>query len=67
MESVEVFKNGKKVTEDKYFGYTGGTTVDNIYAFDIDDYETGAAFTIRARVKGDWGNYSQGSVFIKLD
>lgn len=65
IESVEVFKNGEKIAEDNHFGYCGGTAVDNIYAVDIDAYETGAAFTIKARVRGDMGNDSHGSVFIR--
>ncbi|WP_430811856.1 MULTISPECIES: beta-N-acetylhexosaminidase [unclassified Carboxylicivirga] len=65
IESVEVFKNGQKIAEDLHTGFTGGTAHNNVYKFTIDEYETGAAFTIKARVRGDLGNDSNGAVFIK--
>lgn len=65
IESVEVFKNGNKIAEDVHTGFTGGTAQKNVYKFIIDGYETGAAFTIKARVRGDLGNESNGAVFIK--
>ncbi|MBI9064757.1 MAG: family 20 glycosylhydrolase [Marinilabiliaceae bacterium] len=65
IESVEVFKNGKKITEDVHLGFTSGKSEDNSYLLEIDEYETGAAFTIKAKVRGDKGNDSNGAVFIK--
>lgn len=65
IESVEVFKNGQKITADVHAGFTGGETKNNVYSFDINEYETGAAFTVKARVRGDLGNDSNGAVFIK--
>ncbi|SMO81352.1 hexosaminidase [Saccharicrinis carchari] len=65
IESVEVFKNGNKIAEDVHSGFTGSASQNNVYKFDIDEYETGAAFTIKARVRGDLGNDSHGAVFIK--
>jgi len=66
IESVEIFKNGKKIAEDVHSGYTGGKSKNNSYSFEIDDYETGAAFTIKAKVRGDQGNDSNGAVFIRM-
>jgi len=65
IEIIEVFKNGNKVAEDDHPAFTGGQSKNNIYSFTIDDYETGAAFTIEAQVRGDIGNDSNGAVFIK--
>lgn len=65
IESVEVYKNGKKITEDIHTGFTGGASQKNIYKFSIQDYETGAAFVIKAKVRGDLGNDSYGVVFLK--
>ena len=65
IENVEVFKNGNKITEDKHPAFTGGESKNNIYSFEINDYETGAAFTIKAEVRGDSDNNSNGAVFIK--
>ncbi len=65
IEKIEVFKNGMKITEDEHPAFTGGKAKNNIYSFEIDDYETGAAFIIKAKVRGDLGNNSNGAVFIK--
>ena len=65
IESIEVFKNRKKIREIIHPAFAGATSKDNMYSFDIDEYETGAAFTIKARVRGDSGNDSYGAVFLK--
>ena len=65
IEKIEVFKNGEKTAEDEHPAFTGGKAKNNIYSFNIDNYETGAAFTIKAKVRGDLGNDSNGAVFIK--
>lgn len=65
IQSVEVYKNGHKIAEDSHDGFTGGVARNNIYKFNINEYETGAAFTIKAKVRGDLGNDSNGVVFIK--
>ncbi|TKG93815.1 hypothetical protein EYV94_16355 [Puteibacter caeruleilacunae] len=62
---VEIFKNGKKITEDIHEGHTGGSSSNNTYRFKVDAYETGAAFTVKAKVRGDLGKDSYGVVFIK--
>lgn len=64
ISGIEIFKNGKKVAEDIHFGYTGNSKKDNVYKFNIESYETGAAFTIKARIRGDQGNDSHGAIFI---
>ena len=65
IEKIEVFKNGNKIAEDNHPAFTGGKSKNNIYSFGIDDYETGAAFTVKASVRGDIGNDSNGAVFIE--
>ncbi len=62
IEKVEVFKNGNKITEDSHPAFTGEKSKNNIYTFEINDYETGAAFTVKASVYGK----SDGVVFIKM-
>lgn len=66
IEKVEIFKNGNKIAEDEHPAFTGGKSKNNIYSFVINDYETGAAFTIKAQVRGGGGNDTNGGVFIKL-
>lgn len=65
IQSVEVYKNGHKVAEDIHDGYTGSSVKNNIFKFTIDEYETGAAFKIKAKVRGDLGNDSNGVIFLK--
>ena len=54
-----------KITEDEHPAFTGEQAKNNIYSFEINDYETGAAFIIKAKARGDLGNDSNGAVFIK--
>jgi hexosaminidase len=65
IRSLEVYKNGVKVTEDIHEGRTGSSNVANLYKFKIDNYETGAVFTLKASIRGDINNDSNGAVFIK--
>ena len=65
IKSVEVFKNNTKITEDIHPAFTKTNSKNNIYSFEIDNYETGAAFTIKANIRGNFGNDSKGAVFLK--
>ncbi|WP_215224597.1 hypothetical protein [Echinicola shivajiensis] len=65
IERVDVFKNGQKLVSDVHKGFTGASSSGNTYEVGIEDYETGAAFTVKANVKGDGGRESYGAVFIK--
>jgi len=65
IKGIEVYKNGVKITDDQHEGATGSAQNNNIYKFSIKDYETGASFTIKAMVRGDISNDSNGAVFIK--
>ena len=65
IQSIEVFKNGKKITENIRNGLTGSVTKNNSYKFHVDCYETGAAFTVKAKVKGSNGSDSKGLIFMK--
>ncbi len=66
IEVVEVLKNGNKIAEDEHPAFTGKNSKNNVYTFKIGDYETGAAFTIKAKVRGSNGNDSYGAVFIRM-
>ena len=65
IEKVSVIVNGKVVAEDKHHGTTGGQHKDNTYSLKIDNFETGANYTIEANVMGDTGNDSNGVVLLK--
>jgi hexosaminidase len=62
IQSIEVYKNGKKIGEDAHEGFAGATPKDNVYKFNINDYETGAAYLIKAKVSG---KASTGAAFLK--
>lgn len=67
IQGIEVFKNGVKIGEDIHEGYAGKVAKDNTYRFKINDYETGAAFTVKAKVRGEISNDSSGAVFLKKE
>ena len=62
---ISVYKNGTKITEDIHKGSTGKRSNKNTYVFSINEYETGASFTIKARVKKDKKATSEGAIFMK--
>jgi hexosaminidase len=65
IKSIEVFKNNIKIAEDNHPAFTKTNSRNNIYSFEIDNYETGAAYTIKANIRGNFGNDSKGVVFLK--
>lgn len=65
IQKVDVILHGKVVASDHHYGTTGSKNQDNTYSVKIQDYETGASYTLRAHIRGDTGNDSKGLVFIK--
>ncbi|MCK5368530.1 MAG: family 20 glycosylhydrolase, partial [Cyclobacteriaceae bacterium] len=66
IEGITVYKNGHIFTDDMHAGKTGKLAESNTYSFKVDNYETGAAFKIKANILGVGGNDSNGVIFIKL-
>ena len=66
VQGITVYKNGSIIADDMHKASIGEKTEDNVYVFEIDDYETGAAYQIRANIKGIEGVDSNGVIFIKL-
>jgi len=67
IDGIEVVINDQKtVAGDDHHGITGRQNRKNSYIVKIESYETGASFKIKARVYGDTGNDSNGTVFIRL-
>ena len=64
IESVGLYKNGKLIDEDKHTGIAGAKSEDNLYRFDVSQYETGAGFTLKAKVRASSEDI-YGVVFIK--
>jgi hexosaminidase len=68
IDGIEVVKNGTQVVaKDIHHGVTGARSNKNSYTFKIDNYETGASFKIKARVYGDTGNDTRGTVLIRRE
>ncbi|MCM4169382.1 hypothetical protein KCTC52924_00415 [Arenibacter antarcticus] len=65
IEGISIYKNRQLIAEDKHLGSTGIYSIENTYRFKIDEYETGAEFKIKAMVRGDIGNNSNGVILIK--
>lgn len=66
IHGITVNKNGRIIADDMHSGRSGKRNENNTYTFTINDYETGAAFKIKANVKGVGGNDSNGVIFIRL-
>ncbi len=66
IDGIEVVKNDAQiVARDIHHGITGASHKNNTYTVEIDDYETGASFKVKAPVYGDTGNDSNGVVLIR--
>jgi hypothetical protein len=64
IESVELYKNGKLIATDKHNGIAGKENKDNIYIFDVSQYETGTGFALKVKLKASI-NGVYGVIFIK--
>jgi len=62
--AVAVFKNGKKITENK-LSHVISKGNNGVVKFDIVGYETGAAFKIKVKVKSGSDVKTYGAIFIK--
>jgi len=63
ISSFEVFKNGKKIASNVDAKTVVRISTSNNYQFNIEDYETGAAFEIRIDLKSNGKTY--GAIFIE--
>lgn len=65
VESVEILKNGEKMLMiDKVEGPTEESDA-NVYSFLVDNYETGAVYTAKVKIKGKSSKDSYGAILIK--
>lgn len=62
---VELLRDGEVVAIDGHNGVTGGTTKDNLYRLALATFKPGQ-YLLRARVRADGGNDSNGDVFVEL-
>lgn len=62
---VELLRDGNVVATDEHNGVTGGTTKDNVYRLPLANFTPGK-YLLRARVRSDGGNDSNGDIFIAI-
>jgi hexosaminidase len=66
IDGIEVVRNGSDpVGKDIHHGFTGGSQQANAYTIKVDNYQTGASFTVKAMIYGDTGDDSNGVVLIR--
>ncbi len=66
IDGITVVRNDSDpVGEDIHHGFTGGSAKDNSYTIDVQNYQTGASFKIKAMIYGDTGTDSNGVVLIR--
>ncbi len=61
---VELRENGQVVARDEHAGTTGLANRDNIYLLKVPALTAGAKYTLRAHVRADGGNDSNGEIII---
>lgn len=66
IDGIEVVRNGSDpVGQDRHHGFTGSSQQANAYTIKVANYQTGAAFTLKAMIYGDTGDDSNGVVLIR--
>lgn len=66
IDGIKVLRNNTDpVGEDIHHGYTGGSAENNTYEIEVNNYQTGAAFQVKAMIYGDTGDDSNGVVLIR--
>jgi hexosaminidase len=62
---IELLQNGQVVAREEHEGTTGGRNEGNIYRLTLPSTVPYAKYTLRARVRADGGNDSNGDIFIE--
>jgi hexosaminidase len=66
IEKILVFKNNSFFTDDINMQILSDENNVVTYQFEVDNYETGAEYTVKAIVKTRNGNDSNGVIFLKM-
>jgi hexosaminidase len=64
INKAELLQNGAVIATDQHDGTTGGRTEGNIYRFALPNYVAGAKYSLRANVRSDGGNDSNGEIYV---
>ena len=62
---VALEQDGVEVARDTHYGRTGGRTENNVYKLQLPNHQPGAVYTLVAQVRGDGGNDSPGSLYVR--
>ncbi len=65
ISKVELLRDGQIVATDEHTGVTGGATKDNVYRLPLANFAPGK-YVLRARVRSDGGDDSNGDLFIAV-
>ena len=65
ISKVELLRDGAVVAMDEHIGVTGGATKDNVYRLPLANSAPGQ-YLLRARVRADGGNDSNGDIFVAV-
>ena len=61
---AELLENGRVVSRDEHEGRTGGRNRDNLYRLVLPTYNKNAKYTLRASIRSDGGNDSNGEILL---
>lgn len=61
---VELLADGKLLQRVEHLGRTGGESKDNVYKMRLAGFKPGVKFTLRASVRSDGGDKSNGDIYI---
>lgn len=64
IDGIEVLVDGAVVATDKHYGRTGSADVDNVWRVEIPAVKAGSKVTLRAKVRADGGDDSNGEITI---
>ncbi len=65
IECVELEEDGVTVARDEHFGTTGASHKDNVYRLNVPKEKEGARYMLRAQVRSDGGNDSNGRITLR--
>jgi len=65
IRKVELVRDGKVIATDSHEGETGSRSIQNSYRLPVEGHRSGAKYTLRAEIKADGGNDSQGAISLE--
>ena len=65
IDGLELLLNGQPVATDSHSARTGLVDLDNVFHLKLTDFHPGARYEIRAKVRSDGGNDSNGVIYVR--